>query len=320
VPNLKLGTIADDRPVRLTVQLPASVHRMLLGYAELHGRQTGQVLAVDKLIPAILERFMTTDRPGIPETDVGAGLCGRARWVHSDAIAAGAPTSMVPRMTNPTEFSSSDRAVLQNKTKPSFVLGELPYAENALEPLISAGTLALHHGKHHAGYVTKLNELVDGTSYAGQPLEAVVVGAAKDAQAKAIFDNAAQVWNHDFYWRSMRPSGGDPPEGRIKSALERDLGGEAEVREAFAKSAADRFGSGWVWLVARKDGRIEVTATGNADTPLTWGKVPLLAIDVWEHAYYLDYHNRRADYVAAWLGKLVDWRFADQNLRAMQRS
>jgi Fe-Mn family superoxide dismutase len=223
-------------------------------------------------------------------------------------------------MTNPTEFSSSDRAVLQNKTKPSFVLGELPYAENALEPLISAGTLALHHGKHHAGYVTKLNELVDGTSYAGQPLEAVVVGAAKDAQAKAIFDNAAQVWNHDFYWRSMRPGGGDPPEGRIKSALERDLGGEAEVREAFAKSAADRFGSGWVWLVARKDGRIEVAATGNADTPLTWGKVPLLAIDVWEHAYYLDYHNRRADYVAAWLSKLVDWRFADQNLRAMQRS
>jgi Fe-Mn family superoxide dismutase len=209
--------------------------------------------------------------------------------------------------------------MLEARTTPSFVLGDLPYAESALEPLISARTLSLLHGKHHAGYVAKLNELVEGTPYAGQPLEAVVVGAAKDAQAKAIFDNAAQIWNHDFYWRSMRPRGGGPPEGRIKSALDRDIGGEAQVREAFA-AAAGRFGSGWAWLAARKDGRLEVTTTGNADTPLASGKLPLLAIDLWEHAYYLDYQNRRADYVAAWLDKLVDWRFADENLRLLRRN
>ena len=209
--------------------------------------------------------------------------------------------------------------MLETRTKPSFDLGDLPYAENALEPMISAGTVSLHHGKHHAGYVAKLNELVEGTPYAGRPLAAVVVGAAKDAQAKAIFDNAAQIWNHDFYWRSMRPGGGDPPKGQIKSALDRDFGGEKQVREALAKAAADRFGSGWVWLVARKDGRLEVTSTGNADTPFAWGKVPLLTIDVWEHAYYLDYQNRRADYVAAWLDNLVDWRFADENFCSLER-
>jgi superoxide dismutase, Fe-Mn family len=209
--------------------------------------------------------------------------------------------------------------VPDTETKPRFVLGALPYAENALEPLISARTVSLHHGKHHAGYVAKLNELVEGTSYASQPLTAVVVSAAKDAQAEAIFDNAAQVWNHDFYWRSMRPGGGGSPEGRIKRAVDRDFGGDRQVSEALAKASAGRFGSGWVWLVAAEDGRLEVTATGNADTPLVWGKVPLLAIDVWEHAYYVDYQNRRADYVAAWLDKLVNWQFAEENLRALPR-
>lgn len=207
--------------------------------------------------------------------------------------------------------------MLETKTKPSFVLAKLPYAENALEPLISARTVALHYGKHHAGYVAKLNELVDGTHYAGQTLEAVVVGAAKDKEAKAIFHNAAQIWNHDFYWRSMRPDGGGSPDGRLKTALDRDFGGEKQVRAALAKAAVELFGSGWAWLVARKDGGLEVTATGDADTPMAWGMVPLLAIDVWEHAYYLDYQNRRADYVTAWLDKLVDWRFAEENLRAL---
>ncbi len=165
-----------------------------------------------------------------------------------------------------------------------------------------------------------MNELTDGTRYAGQPLEAIVVSAAKYVQAKAIFDNAAQNWNHTFYWHSMRPGGGGPPEGRIKSALDRDFGGERQVRNALAKAAVDRFGSGWIWLVARKDGRLEITSTGNAETPLVWGKVPLLAIDVWEHAYYLDYQNRRVDYVAAWLDKLIDWKFADENLRSVGRN
>lgn len=207
--------------------------------------------------------------------------------------------------------------MLQTRIKPSFVLGKLPYAENALEPMISARTLSLHHGKHHAGYVAKLNELVADTVYAGQSLETVVVGTAKDAQAKAIFNNAAQILNHDFYWHSMRPGGGGAPEGRIMSALNRDFGSVRQFREAFAKAADDHFGSGWAWLAAQKDGRLEIGATSDADTPLVWGKVPLLAIDVWEHAYYLDYQNRRADYVAAWLDKLVDWRFADRNLGSL---
>jgi superoxide dismutase, Fe-Mn family len=202
-------------------------------------------------------------------------------------------------------------------TTSGFVLAPLPYPENALEPLISARTLALHHGKHHAGYVAKLNELVAGTRYAGQTLEAIILATAKDAKATAIFNNAAQIWNHDFLWRSMRPAGGGAPEGRIKTALARDFGSDARLHESFAKAAAGQFGSGWVWLVAGKDGRLEVTATSNADTPLTEGKVALLTIDVWEHAYYLDYQNRRADYVAAWLEKLVNWRFAEENLGAL---
>jgi superoxide dismutase, Fe-Mn family len=221
-------------------------------------------------------------------------------------------------MLNSTALPPGGLAVLDALTKPSFVLGKLPYAENALEPLISARTVALHYRKHHAGYVANLNDLVDGTDFAGQSLKAVIMGSAKDPAATAIFDSAAQVWNHDFYWRSMRPGGGDRPQGRIKSALDRDFGGEGQFHAALANAATSRFGSGWAWLVARASGRLEVTATGNADTPLACGKVPLLVIDVWEHAYYLDYENRRADYVAAWLDNLVDWRFADQNFRAMQ--
>jgi superoxide dismutase, Fe-Mn family len=201
---------------------------------------------------------------------------------------------------------------------PGFVLSALPYAENALEPAISAAAVSLHYNKHHAGYVAALNDLAEGTHYIGLPLQAVLLSSAKDPQAKTIYRNAAQVWNHDFYWQSMRPEGGGPIGGALKSAVDRDFGSEDAFRHAFAKAALDRFGSGWAWLVARKNGRLQILTTGNADTPRTSDKMtPLLVLDVWEHAYYPDYQNRRADYVAAWLKTLANWQFADENLSTL---
>jgi superoxide dismutase, Fe-Mn family len=157
--------------------------------------------------------------------------------------------------------------------------------------------------------VAKLNELIEGSPYAGGPLDEVVTRAAKDLAEKAIFNNAAQAWNHDFYWRSMRPGG-----GTLRDAIERDIGGLAEFRTAFAKAAAGEFGSGWAWLVADKDRKLKIATTDDADTPIVRGDTPLLTIDVWEHAYYLDYQNRRPDYIAAWLDKLINWEFAERNL------
>jgi superoxide dismutase, Fe-Mn family len=203
--------------------------------------------------------------------------------------------------------------MLESKAQTSFTLPRLPYEENALEPVISARTLSFHHGKHHAGYVTKLNELIEGSPYAGRPLDEVVTRAAKDPAAKAIFNNAAQAWNHDFYWRSMRPGGGGTPGSTLRDAIERDIGGLAEFRTAFAKAAGGEFGSGWAWLVADKDRKLKIATTDDADTPIVRGDTPLLTIDVWEHAYYLDYQNRRPDYIAAWLDKLINWEFAEKN-------
>ncbi len=203
--------------------------------------------------------------------------------------------------------------MLESKAKTSFTLPELPYGENALEPVISARTLSFHHGKHHAGYVEKLNELIEGSPYAGRPLDEVVTRSAKDPAAKAIFNNAAQAWNHDFYWRSMQPKGGGTPGSTLRDAIERDIGGLAEFRTAFAKAAAGEFGSGWAWLVADKDRKLKIATTDDADTPIVRGDTPLLTIDVWEHAYYLDYQNRRPDYIAAWLDKLINWEFAEKN-------
>ena len=207
--------------------------------------------------------------------------------------------------------------MLESKAKPSFVLPELPYEENALEPVISARTLSFHHGKHHAGYVTKLNQLVEGSIYAGRPLDEVVKKSAEDPAAKMVFNNAAQAWNHDFYWRSMRPRGGGTPGGALRDAIGRDFGGVSEFRAAFAKAAAGEFGSGWAWLVAGAGGTLKIAATDDADTPIVRGERPLLTIDVWEHAYYLDYQNRRPDYIAAWLDNLINWEFAEVNFSAI---
>ncbi|MEZ5575420.1 MAG: superoxide dismutase [Candidatus Competibacteraceae bacterium] len=193
-----------------------------------------------------------------------------------------------------------------------FKLPPLPYAENALEPVISARTIGFHYGKHHQGYVNNLNKLVTGTPLADQPLEAVVKATANPDQT-AIFNNAAQVWNHTFYWNSLKPKGGGKPTGALAEMIDKSFGGFEQFKAEFAKAATGQFGSGWAWLV--KDGdKLAVVKTGNADNPLVHGQKPLLTVDVWEHAYYLDYQNRRADYVTAVLDGLINWDFAAQNL------
>ena len=194
-----------------------------------------------------------------------------------------------------------------------FALPELPYAENALHPAISARTVGFHHGKHHRAYVDNLNKLVVGTEYADMPLERIVLATAGQPERTAIFNNAAQAWNHEFYWCSLRPGGGGPPPLALRPRLEAAFGGVEECLRELATAATSQFGSGWAWLV--QDGEtLRVVRTGNADVPLTQGMKPLLTVDVWEHAYYLDYQNRRTDHVKAVLDELLNWEFALENL------
>ena len=198
-----------------------------------------------------------------------------------------------------------------------FTLPPLPYAESALEPVISANTLRFHHGKHHKAYVDKLNELIEGTAYAGMTIEEIVKKSAKDEKGKAIFNNAAQAWNHDFYWHSMAPKGGAPA-GKIKKALEDSFGSVEDFNKAFKAAAVAQFGSGWAWLVVDK-GKLRITHTQNGVDPIALGRTALLTCDVWEHAYYLDYQNRRPDFVQAFLDHLVNWDFVAQNLSKANR-
>jgi superoxide dismutase, Fe-Mn family len=196
-----------------------------------------------------------------------------------------------------------------------FELPALPYADNALDPVISARTMGFHYGKHHRAYVDNLNKaLADAPDLAGLKLEELIKTSAGNPDRTAIFNNAAQAWNHTFYWHSMRPGGGGQPSGALKDKIDADLGGFDKFREAFAKAATTQFGSGWAWLVQQADGKLAVTKTDNAMNPLVAGSKPLFTIDVWEHAYYLDYQNRRAGYVQAWLDKLANWDFAAGNL------
>jgi Fe-Mn family superoxide dismutase len=195
----------------------------------------------------------------------------------------------------------------------AFELPALPYDKTALEPHISAQTFEFHHGKHHNTYVVNLNKLVEGTDLADASLEDIIVKSRGDAAKAGVFNNAAQVWNHTFFWHSMKPNGGGAPSGDLASRIDADFGGLDKFKEAFKNAATTQFGSGWAWLVV-KDGKLEVVKTGNAETPVGTGATPLLTIDVWEHAYYLDYQNRRPDFVQSFLDNLVNWDFAAENL------
>lgn len=196
-----------------------------------------------------------------------------------------------------------------------FTLPPLPYAENALEPVISARTMNFHYGKHHKAYVDALNKLTDGTEFADLPLVEVVRKTAEKPERAAIFNNAGQAWNHAFFWESLVPNGGDRPSGRIADMIERDLGGAEKFKTDFVAAAMAQFGSGWAWLVA-ENGRLAIKRTQNAQTPIAGTAAPLLTVDVWEHAYYLDYQNRRADFVAAVLDKLINWDRVNERLGA----
>jgi Fe-Mn family superoxide dismutase len=194
-----------------------------------------------------------------------------------------------------------------------FQLPPLPYSDDALDPHISAQTLGFHYGKHHNAYVTNLNKLVEGTELADLSLEDVIGKVAGDASKKGVFNNAAQVWNHTFYWNSMKPKGGGKPGGKLAGMIDSSFGSLDAFKDQFKKAAAGQFGSGWAWLV-EDGGKLAIVTTGNADLPLAHGKKALLTCDVWEHAYYLDFQNRRPDYLTAWVDHLVNWEFAEKNL------
>lgn len=189
-----------------------------------------------------------------------------------------------------------------------FVLPPLPYAKNALEPFLSAETMDYHYGKHHAAYVTNLNKLVEGKIEAKQTLEDII----KNAADGPIFNNAAQIWNHTFYWNSMKPNGGGQPKKELLEAINKDFGSFDSFKETFSAAAASQFGSGWTWLVYDQ-GKLKVTKTGNADCPMKHNQTALLTLDVWEHAYYIDYRNLRPKYIDVFLTSLVNWDFAHEN-------
>ena len=192
-------------------------------------------------------------------------------------------------------------------------LPPLPFAENALEPVISAKTLSFHHGKHHRTYVENTNKLIAGTELADLSLDQIVTVTAGRADRASLFNNAAQAWNHSFYWRCLKPKGGGEPPTTLKQKMEEAFGSVEACRKELVNNAIAQFGSGWAWLVL-EGSKLKVVKTANADTPLTQGMRPLLTIDVWEHAYYLDYQNKRADHVNAVIDKLTNWEFAAENL------
>jgi Fe-Mn family superoxide dismutase len=194
-----------------------------------------------------------------------------------------------------------------------FVLPSLPYGSSALEPVISARTVGFHYGKHHKGYVDNLNKFIAGTRFADMPLEKIIAATSGTPESASIFNNAAQTWNHNFYWRSLRPGGGGEPPAVLIPMIKASFGSLDACKKELANAAVTQFGSGWAWL-ALDGNKIKVVKTGNADNPLTRGMKPLVTIDVWEHAYYLDYQNRRADYVSAVIEKLINWEFAAENL------
>jgi Fe-Mn family superoxide dismutase len=239
---------------------------------------------------------------GIAMDQSGAGGMTRRQFValSGSAAAAAALASFAPQ----TAFAQG---------APVFPIPALPYAEDALEPVISARTLSFHYGKHTKAYYDNLNKALEGKPTAGLTLEKVILDSSKDAGAIGLFNNAAQSWNHTFFFSCMKKGGGGEPKGKLGDAVKAAFGSYPEFAKAFAEAALTQFGSGWAWLVA-DGGALKVVKTPNAMTPLVNGQKPLLTVDVWEHAYYLDYQNRRADYVKDFLDKLVDWDFVAKNL------
>ena len=190
-------------------------------------------------------------------------------------------------------------------------LPPLPYANNALNPHISDRTISFHYGKHHAAYVNNLNSLIEGTDLADASLDQIIAAAGPGG----LYNNAAQVWNHTFYWNSMRPGGGGDPSGDLAAAIDASFGSVDAFKQQFATDSVGNFGSGWIWLVREDDG-LAIVKTNDADTPIKHGQTPLLTIDVWEHAYYLDYQNARPAYVETFIEKLLNWEFAAANFAA----
>ncbi|QIZ73155.1 superoxide dismutase [Oxynema aestuarii] len=197
----------------------------------------------------------------------------------------------------------------------AYELPALPYDYTALEPHISKSTLEFHHDKHHAAYVSKYNAAIEGTAHANQAIEDVIKAIYNDESKAGLFNNAAQAWNHSFYWNCMKPGGGGEPTGALADKIKADFGSFDKFKEELKNAAATQFGSGWAWLVL-DNGTLKVTKTPNAVTPIATGQTPLLTIDVWEHAYYLDYQNKRPDYIDTFLNNLVNWDFVAEQLKA----
>lgn len=195
----------------------------------------------------------------------------------------------------------------------SITLPPLPYANGALAPHISENTLNYHYGKHHQAYVTNLNNLLTDSPLAGKTLDEIIHASFNKADLAGVFNNAAQVWNHTFYWNSMKPNGGGEPSGKVADMINQAFGSFAIFKDEFKKAATTQFGSGWAWLVL-DNGHLKITKTGNADLPMVHGQKALLTCDVWEHAYYLDYQNLRPNYVDVFLNHLVNWDFVESNL------
>jgi Fe-Mn family superoxide dismutase len=195
----------------------------------------------------------------------------------------------------------------------TFELPSLPYADTALEPYYSAKTFSFHHGKHHKAYVDNLNKLLPGSPFENSSLEEIILAVAGDATKAGFFNNAAQVWNHTFFWNCMKPGGGGAPSGALAAKIDAAFGSYEKFAEQFKAAAVGRFGSGWAWLVL-DGGELKIMSTPNAETPMTGGKKALLTVDVWEHAYYLDFQNRRPDFVQTFLDQLVNWDFVAENL------
>jgi len=197
----------------------------------------------------------------------------------------------------------------------AYELPDLPYAYDALDPYISAKTLEFHHDKHHAAYVTNYNNLTKDTDLADKSIEEVIKATYNDSSKGGIFNNGAQAWNHTFFWNSLKPGGGGAPTGAVAEKINSDLGGYDKFKEEFKKAATTQFGSGWAWLVL-DNGTLKIVNSPNAVNPIALGQTPLLTLDVWEHAYYLDYQNKRPDFIDAFLNNLLNWDFVNQNLSA----